>query len=92
MSLKCYLPVTIKKKCLLTGHSCVYVVLDSACSSTVCGMTRLSYYIESLDESDTDKSKLSFSQKNFKFGGGRQLKSQGVYCIPAVAAGKEMTI
>ena len=68
------------------------MVLDSACSSTVCGMTWLSYYIKSLDESDKDKVKLSFSQTIFKFGGGRQLKSQGVYCIPAVVAEKEMTI
>ena len=52
----------------------------------------LSSCIESLDESDRDKVKQSFSQNNFKFGGGRQLRSQGVYCIPALVAGKEMTI
>ena len=52
----------------------------------------LSSYIESLDESDKDKVKQSCSQNNFKFGGGRQLRSQGVYCIPALAAGKEVTI
>ena len=75
-----------------SGNSCGYAVLDSACSSTVCGEKWLSSYFETLDESDKDKVKQSFSQNNFKFGGGRQLKSQGVYFIPAIIAGKEVTI
>ena len=75
-----------------SGNSCGYAVLDSACSSTVCGEKWLRSYFETLDESDKDKVKQSFSQNNFKFGGGRQLKSQGVYFIPAMIAGKEVTI
>ena len=39
-----------------------YAVLDSAYSSTVCGGKWLSSYIESLEESDRDKVKQSFSQ------------------------------
>ena len=68
---------------------CVYVVLDSVCSSIVWGMKWLSYYIESLDESNKDKVKLSFGQKNFMFGGGRQLKSQGVYVFQQWLQGKK---
>ena len=74
------------------GNSSGYWNLDSACSSTVCGEKWLSCYIDTLDESDKDKVKQHFSQNNFKFGGGRQFKPQGVYCIPAMRAGKEMTI
>ena len=31
-------------------------------------------------------------QKTFKFGGGERLKSKGEYNLPAVIAGKEVTI
>ena len=77
---------------IFSDNSCGYAVLNNACSSTVCGEKWLSCYFETLDESDKDKVKQSFSQNNFKFGGGRQLKSQGVYFIPAMIAGKEVTI
>ena len=77
---------------LFSGNSCGYAVLDSACSSTVCVEKWLSCYFETLDESDKDKVKQSFSQNNFKFCGGRQLKSQAVYFFPAMIAGKEVTI
>ena len=67
-------------------------VLDSACSSTVCGENWLDNYINSLDKRDRLKVQQSISQKIFKFGGGTRLKSQGEYSIPAVIAGKEVTI
>ena len=62
-----------------SSNSCGYAVLDSAYGSTVCGEKWLRSYFETLDESDKDKVKQSFSQNNFKFGEGRQLKSQGVH-------------
>ena len=45
-------------------------VLDSACSSTVCGENWLDNYINSLDKRDRVKVQQSIGQKIFKFGGG----------------------
>ena len=67
-------------------------VLDSACSSTVCGEIWLENYLNSLDHKDRRKIKRSIGQKTFKFGGGERLKSEGQYNLPAVIAGKEVTI
>ena len=66
-------------------------VLDSACSSTVCSDNWVNSYAESLDKDDKAKVKQSAGQKVFKFGGGC-LKSKGEYSLPAVIAGKEVTI
>ena len=67
-------------------------VLDSACSSTVCGDSWLNNYIESLDKNDRQKVKQTKGQRVFKFGGGRCLQSKGEYSLPVVIAGKEATI
>ena len=67
-------------------------VLDSACSSTVCGEIWLENYLNSLDHEDRRKIKRFIGQKTFKFGGGERLKSKGEYNFPAVIAGKEVTI
>jgi len=67
-------------------------VLDSACSSTVCGETWLNSYIMSLPADEQAKVKTNESPRVFKFGGGTRLKSQGEYCLPAHVAGKDVTI
>ena len=67
-------------------------VLDSACSSTVCGEDWLGSYIHSLDEFDKKKVRQTAGEKMFKFGGGTRLKSKGEYHLPAILAGKEVTI
>ena len=67
-------------------------VLDSACSSTVCGDIWLENYLNSLDHEDRRKIKRSIGRKTFKFGGGERLKSEGEYNLPAVIVGKEVTI
>ena len=67
-------------------------VLDSACSSTVCREIWLENYLNSLDHEDRRKIKRSFGRKTFKFGGGERLKSKGEYNLPAVIAGKVVTI
>jgi hypothetical protein len=67
-------------------------VLDSGCSSTVCGQNWMDCYIESLNAEDKEKITLSDGVKVFKFGGGEKLKSRGSYNIPAVLAGKEVTV
>ena len=72
------------------GRNCA--VLDSACSSTVCGDKWLECYLESLDEQDSAEVKSEPGTKWFKFGGGERLKSQRAYTIPAVLAGKKVLI
>lgn len=67
-------------------------VLDSACSSTVCGEIWLDNYLSSLNQLNKKKIKHTPSQKIFKFGGGERLKSKGEYRIPAVIAGKDVWI
>ena len=67
-------------------------VLDSACNSTVCGIDWLENYLNSLNQVDKKKIKQKVGQRTFKFGGGERLKSKAEYSIPAVVAGKEVTI
>jgi len=67
-------------------------ILDSACSSTVCGDNWINNYIQSLNEGDRSRVKCTAGQKVFKFGGGTCMKSKGEYSLPAVVAGKEVII
>ena len=67
-------------------------VLDSACSSTVCGDKWINNYIQSLDNRDRLKIKQRDSKRVFKFGGDTCLKSKCEYSLPAVIVGKEVTI
>ena len=67
-------------------------VLDSACSSTVCGETWFENYLNSMNPQDRRKMKQTVDQKTFKFGGGEIMKSKGEYCLPAVIAGKDVMI
>ena len=69
-----------------------YAILDSACSSTVCGQNWIDSYINSLNEGDRKKVQQTVGERTFKFGGRTRLKSQAEYCLPAVIAGKEVTI
>ena len=74
----------------IDAHNCA--VLDSACSSIVCGESWQENYLNSLTEVDKQKIKQTVGQRTFKFGGGERLKSKGEYSLPAVIAGKEVTI
>jgi len=67
-------------------------VLDSACSSTVCGKDWMNSYIDSLSESDKASVSQQTGYKVFKFGGGTILKSIGEYDIPASVVGKNVRI
>ena len=67
-------------------------VLDSACSSTVCGRTWLNSYIDSLDDDDTRKITFKEGHKVFKFGGGTKLKSGGEYLLPVQIVGNNITV
>ena len=67
-------------------------VLDSACTSTVCGKEWLNCYLDSLTESDQASVEKEAGTKWFKSGGGEKLHSQGRYTIPAVLADKDVRI
>ena len=67
-------------------------VLDSACSSTVCGQNWLDNYLECLTVADKLKVIHKEGSRMFRFGGGTVLRSLAEYEIPAVLAGKEITI
>lgn len=67
-------------------------VLDSACSSTVCGTDWLKGFLGSLDKDDLDKVIKRNGDKIFKFGGGEKLKSEGSYQLPMVLAGKSVNV
>ncbi|OWF53616.1 hypothetical protein KP79_PYT25470 [Mizuhopecten yessoensis] len=67
-------------------------VLDSACSSTVCGNTWLQTYLDSLGEDDRSKVVSQTGHRIFKFGGGTKLKSDGEYELPMCIVGKQVTV
>ena len=67
-------------------------VLDSACSSTVCGKQWLEVYTQSLDEEHRQKITQVGSSKVFRFGGGTRLQSEGQYTLPACIAGTNVKI
>lgn len=70
------------------GHA----ILDTACSSTVCGQEWLKAYVNTLSETARGKIESKHSSKKFKFGGGEVLQSRGQYSIPACLAGKPVRI
>ncbi len=93
----------IEEACLFTGgdqqglvelgceaKNCA--ILDSACSSTVCGRNWMSCYLESLDAVDKTKVVKNPGSKTFKFGDGKRLKSEASYSIPAFMAGHRVSI
>ena len=67
-------------------------VLDSACSSTVCGDKWLENYISNLNPSDKEKVSQFQSDKVFRFGGETVVPSSGGFIIPACLAGKQVSI
>ena len=88
---------------LLTGHhqdslgqlqidarNCA--VLDSACTSTVCGSAWMECYLDSLPPEDRRCVTAKTGSKTFKFGGGEILQSRASYSIPAVLAGQKVSI
>ncbi|KAI8519243.1 hypothetical protein Bbelb_025000 [Branchiostoma belcheri] len=82
-------------KCLmseLSTEASLCAVLDSACSSTVCGVAWLKQYLSALSDKDQKYVKQEASSNVFKFGGGEKLSSLGKYSIPAKLAGKDVLI
>ena len=69
-----------------------HALLDSGCTSTVCGTDWIDCYINSL--SDRLKCKVKYSEANnsFKFGAGGVMKSIKRLTIPCFIAGDETTL
>jgi transposase InsO family protein len=67
-------------------------VLDTACSSTVCGDGWMKSYLSSLNVEDLEKVVMREGEKIFKFGAGEQIKSKASYSLPVVLAGKPVTL
>ena len=67
-------------------------VLDSACSSTVCGKAWFDAYLDSLSPENHQKVIKMEGEKVFRFGGGEKLKSIGLYIIPVELAGKKLSL
>ena len=77
---------------VLGNESQNYAVLDSGCSSTVCGEQWLKGFLQCLDSSERANVVELPGRKTFRFGGGETLQSKGVFELPAVIAGQCVTI
>ena len=83
----------LKNEICQLGHEGINcTVLDSACSSTVCGKNWLSMYFASLDSDLPNNIKKEDGSRMFKFGGGECLKAIAQYGIPAYLSEKIVII
>ena len=78
------------KELSIESRNCA--VLDSGCSSNVCGQAWFDCYVDSLSSEERRQVIEEEGRKTFKFGGGEKLKSLGCFFLPAHLAGKKVTI
>ena len=71
----------------LVTESKGYAILDSGCSTTVCGQVWLDSFIESLSDEDRFKIKIEPSAQTFTFGDGNTVKSKQKMTIPCWMGG-----
>lgn len=76
----------------LTKEASQCAVLDSGCTSTVCGRKWFSDYVATLPDNEAAEITHRASSKVFKFGSGEENKSSGCYRIPATIANKQILI
>ena len=69
-----------------------YGILDTACSSTVCGLEWLNMYIGSLTSEDKTKIKEENSESTFRFGDGKVYESLRKVILPIKIEGIEWRI
>ena len=67
-------------------------VLDSACTSTVCGQNWFDAFKDSLSVDDLARIEEQPGKKMFRFGGGTVLASKGSYKIPVFVAGMSLSV
>ena len=68
------------------------MVLDSACTHSVCGQPWMDCYLDSLQDSVRIEVERKPGVKRYRFGGGEILKSNALVRIPAEVAGRRFTI
>ena len=76
----------------VSGVAYNVAILDSGCSSNVCGSRFLEVYKESLNEEDKKKLKMIRSDRMFRFGDGKTIQSTGKTVIPAYIGKKKVGI
>ena len=69
-----------------------YAILDSACTSTVCGIDWLKSYTETLSEEEVNQIVEEDSKTSFRFGDGIIQKSVKKVKIPVTLVGKKVFI
>ena len=89
---ECYLTIEKMDTRKMVAESLNCAVLDSACSSTVCGLDWLNCFLETLTDEDLQKVVEEKSTMSFKFGDGSVVKSLKRVIFPAVLAGERCKI
>ena len=74
----------------MDAHNCV--VLDRACSSTVCSQLWMNNLLDSIEPDDRSFIRHAPCEKVFKFGTGEKLKTKTAISIPAFLAGHAVHI
>ena len=74
------------------GETLNSVVLDSACTKTVCGEKWLKCYLDTLPLEESEKIIREDSDSRFQFGYGEPLESQGAVNIPAKIGSNDVFI
>ena len=89
---QCFLTIEKKdtRKIMVDSLNCA--VLDSACSSTVCGLNWLNCFMDTLSKEDLDRVIEEKSSTSFKFGDSSVIKSLKRVIFPAVLAGQRCKI
>ena len=77
---------------LLVREAWGSMVLDSACSRTVCGVKWIEEFLSQMDQEVQVTVKVAQSNRVFHFGGGEQLKSLREVTFPCVVAGVSIKI
>jgi len=67
-------------------------LIDTACTRTVCGKAWLDNYISTLNDGDKERVEIKPSERNFRFGDGKQVKSYQNVVIPAKIGNTECRI
>ena len=80
------------ENCLLSREASNSAVLDSACTSNVCGASWIKSYMSCLTEEQKKTVQRKPSSRWFRFGGESLYQSTGAWVFPATIAGKDIFI
>lgn len=67
-------------------------ILDSGCSSSVCGQEWYDCYVAALDDAQKKAIKISPSNRSFKFGDGNVIRSMKHVLLPCTIASKKVSV